>query len=84
MFIQQHRLSSGLHLHLNKEDSIKELLNYLGVSLGQCEKTVKILLFINYSGRKFTETSGYILGGAGRIHLQQHMCSFRHSVVLLM
>lgn len=42
MFIQHCRLSSALHLHLNKEVSIKELLNYLGVSLGQCEKTVKL------------------------------------------
>lgn len=56
MFIQHCRLSSALHLHLNKEVSIKELLNYLGVSLGQCEKTVKTFLFINHSGRKFTET----------------------------
>lgn len=84
MFIQHCRLSSALHLHLNKEVSIKELLNYLGVSLGHCEKTVKTLPFINHSSRKFTETSGYILGDAGRVHPQQHMCSFRHSVIVLM
>lgn len=84
MFIQHCRLSSALHLHLNKEVSIKELLNYLGVSLGQCEKTVKTLLFINHSGRKFTETSGSVLGDAGRVYSQQHMCSFRHSIIVLM
>lgn len=83
MFIQRCRLRSALHLHLNKELSIKELLNYLGVSVGQCEKTVKTLLFINHSGRKFSETSGYILGDAGRVH-PLHMCSFRHSVIVLM
>lgn len=83
MFIQHCRLSSALHLHLNKEVSIKELLNYLGVSLGQCGKTVKTLLFINHSGRKFTEASGYILGDVGRAHPQEHMCGFRHRVMLV-
>lgn len=84
MFIQHCRLSSALHLNLNKEVSIKKLLNYLGVSLGQREKTVKTLLFINHSCRKFTETSGYILGDVGRVRPQQHMCSSRPRVIVLM
>lgn len=84
MFIQHSRLSSALHLHLNKEVSIKKLLNYLGVSSRQRENTVKALLCINCSGKEVTETSGYILGEAGRVHPSQHTCHFEHIVIVLM
>jgi len=83
MFIQHCRLSSALHLHLNKEVSIKKLLNYLGVSSRQYENTVKALLCVNCSGREVTETSGYILGEAGRVCPSQHMCRFKHTVIVL-
>lgn len=84
MFIQHCRLSSALHLHLNKEVSIKKSLNYLGVSSRQRENTVKALLCINCSGREVTETSGCILGEAGRAHPGQHRCHFKHIVIVFM
>lgn len=84
MFIQHCRLSSALHLHLNKEVSIEKLLNCLGVSSRQCENTVKALLCINCSGREVIKTSGFILGGAGGVHPSQHMYHFKHIGIVLM